>query len=740
MSINATELRVHGVSGIGADAMLDRPLVFAVAGDRGAGFYRPSPVYGDTTGPGGAKLEAYRWSNLTAGTATRTLSLVLLLPFMLSNLAFWMRPPTQGPGHAAKALCRLLAATITVTYVLSIIGIALDLVAWQCMPYPRCVANRRYLSWLVGLPPGPRLAILALVPIAAISIVWWLGSRVWRAYEAFRYRAVAPSGDRLDAVGRWDGMPLVGRLRSIHVAVAFATVDASLLTVIVPRDGSIPGFALLAATVALLTACLGLLCVRDLPEQDARGARVEWASRAVRVTACGITALTLVYASTQGADWPEAGALPGYGYTVTLLFVAQTALLVVLGTVAWQRRNRDENPAILRGLAPPVLASVAIGLAVAFSAGLVYRVADFLDRDAVPNPIRPVPVGTPPLLPPIAYRWAVVGFLVAVLSAALVAAYWTVATRHRRRRAAAEVTARDFPDAPATAASRIRQVRDAVAKAQITERMAPLLVAYSALAVFALASAGFALAGIAPAELARRMAGESAMRFVSFIADVGTYFIGLLVLGLVVVGLLAYQVTGIQRYVGVLWDLGTFWPRVAHPFAPPCYAERAVPELGKRIQFLAEQGNVVLSGHSHGAVLLASAVLQLPPESCRRVALLTYASPLHRVYRRLFPAYVGDQVLRDVGDRLGWRWLNLWRDTDPIGGWTFSPHRLDDPPTVDGPAGKVDWRLRDPRGVTVPPSDTVPPPVEGHWPFHTDERFATAVHELMTRLEAPPAK
>src|SRR3984893_4847130 len=86
-----TELRVHGVSGTPAEDMLDRPLIGQVAGDKEAGFFRPRTEYGATRGPGGARLEAYRWGNLTAGAAARAFWL-LLLPFTLANVMVWLRP------------------------------------------------------------------------------------------------------------------------------------------------------------------------------------------------------------------------------------------------------------------------------------------------------------------------------------------------------------------------------------------------------------------------------------------------------------------------------------------------------------------------------------------------------------------------------------------------------------------------------------------------------------------------
>ncbi|NED04307.1 hypothetical protein G3I55_21860, partial [Streptomyces sp. SID6648] len=60
--------------------------------------------------------EAYVWCNLTSGNGTRALWL-LLLPFMVVNIAHWMRPAARGRVRTVRLyglLLRLTGLTLTV--------------------------------------------------------------------------------------------------------------------------------------------------------------------------------------------------------------------------------------------------------------------------------------------------------------------------------------------------------------------------------------------------------------------------------------------------------------------------------------------------------------------------------------------------------------------------------------------------------------------------------------------------
>ncbi|MBG6103325.1 hypothetical protein IW249_003739 [Micromonospora vinacea] len=722
---DAVELRVHGVSGASAAQVLDLQQTGQVAGDRSGGFYRPRPRCSDTTGVRGVTLEAYRWGDLPSGTVARTLAVVFLLPFMLVNVAIWMRPANPGSEAAVKSLCRVLALTLTVLYVLAIAGVAVDLVGWGCLASPDCLAGRSWLSWLGGRPTGQRLAVLALVPAAAIGLIWRVSCRPGRTFEAFRAPDEDGSASRLGTIGQWDAEPLVGRLRAIHVAAAFATLDLVLLLARGASDASAGTIALTAITGVILAGCVGVLCTPPLIDRDPGDQRLDRVTRTLRTTSVILTVAVVAYVSTSSQPWTQEHGLPGYDATLAGLFVAQTALLAALGVVLLWHRRRERDATPLFGLGALVVAATGISMAVAYSAELVYRVADFLDRD--------VPTGDGIASgPPRAYTWAIYGFFRALLITVVVSGLVVLISRRSRRRAAAAIVARDFPDPPAEAGPRLRQVRDAIARARFTEKLVPLAVLYGCLTGLGTATTTIGLLGQVPSDVIERNVRLPADA-VTFGIAFGSWVIAAIILGLIIGGIFAYRTEPYRRHIGVLWDLGTFWPRAAHPFAPPCYSERAVPELTRRITYLVERGDaVLLTGHSHGSVLLAATVLQLPQQVGDRVALLTHGSPLRRLYARLFPAYVNDAALREIGRRVDWRWVNLWRDTDPIGGWVFSPRPAS--ATSGDPAAAVDRRQRDPRDVVTPPGDSVAPPIHGHWPGESDEPFTEAVRELVQRL------
>ncbi|MET8283237.1 hypothetical protein [Micromonospora sp. NPDC005174] len=722
---DVVELRVHGVSGASTEQVLGLARTVQVAGDRMGGFVRVRPRWA-TPEARGVTLEAYRWGDLPSGTVARTLALVLLLPFLLVNVAIWMRPANPRSESVVKSLCRLLALTLTVLYVLAIAGVALDLLAWHCLNSPRCLAGRSWLSWFSGQPVGRRLAVFALVPVVAIGLVWRLSNRPGRSFEAFRAPDEEVSGHRLSTVGTWDAEPLVGRLRSVHVAAAFGTLCLVLLAARAAKGGSVVTVVLAVVTGVVLVACVALLCTPALMDRSPTDRRLDAVTTALRTTAMILTVVVAVHLVTSPANWREDGALPGFDRTLTWLFAVQTALLVALAVaLLWRRRGSP-----LFGLGALVITAAAISAAVGYSAELVYRVADYLDRD--------LPTGEGIATgPPRAFTWAIFGFLRTAVVTVLVTGLVVVISRPGRRRRATAIVARDYPHAPPEAGPRLRQVRDALARASFTERLVLLGVIFGCLSGVGAATTSLGLLGLFPGDVVERYTRLPA-EAITFSIAFTSWVKAVALLGLILGGIFAYRTEGFRRHVGVIWDLGTFWPRAAHPFAPPCYAERAVPELTRRITYLVERGNaVLLSGHSHGSVLLAAAVLELPPRISSRVALLTYGSPLRRLYARLFPAYIDDAVLHEIGRRVGWRWVNLWRDTDPIGGRVFADRG---PAGSDGdPATAVDRREVDPSAVVTPPGDSVPPPIQGHWPSESDERYIDAVRELARRLRnAPP--
>lgn len=123
-----------------------------------------------------------------------------------------------------------------------------------------------------------------------------------------------------------------------------------------------------------------------------------------------------------------------------------------------------------------------------------------------------------------------------------------------------------------------------------------------------------------------------------------------------------------RRKVGIIWDLGSFWPRWFHPLGPPGYGPYAVTRMQTVI---AEVKPDVLSAHSQGS-LIAAVALCLNEDDTAPGLFITYGSQLGELYPSLFPAAGLDTLVETVASQVGGRWLNLWRPDDVIGGQVVS--------------------------------------------------------------------
>jgi hypothetical protein len=138
---------------------------------------------------------------------------------------------------------------------------------------------------------------------------------------------------------------------------------------------------------------------------------------------------------------------------------------------------------------------------------------------------------------------------------------------------------------------------------------------------------------------------------------------------------------GARTFASTLWDVFTFWPRRFSPLAVRPYSERAVPELQGRIlhhtRNKKEPCPLVLAVHSQGSVLAFAALSPLSADQLKRVALVTYGSPIASIYGMFFPAYFGREEVDALREKLPAlpgglaSWRNFYRRTDPIGGPIF---------------------------------------------------------------------
>ncbi len=627
--VDFVELRVHGVSGSPPASVLGDPHPKLVAGDAASGFWRRSTESDD-----GITREAYAWGGLTSGSPMRA-TWVLLAPFALVNAANAMH---RTRDRAARAITRLLALSLTITLVGATYIVSTDLLAWQCGSDAACVRRHwytKFLAWDWLSEPGRRLAVSLLLPIAVVALLWWLARSTWQKAEEYVPEAtVMPlvTQTPFDHPELWDGRARGRLLRHLHVAAAIATIAAQLSYAFMrTTDGGELPFLLAIATLVVVA----LLALPNIPAHVSRPR--------VRASLAALAAAWAALAAIAWFGWTEPAMpngvpaqLPGVESTVTYLFVGQlVAVALLLVTSRW--------PAA-------VAAFVALALGAAFSAGVIVWGADFLGEP-----------DTRALVLPEAIAWAARGTAIVIGVAAAIVVGAGIAMGLRKL---FDRPAQDERDRMVRAAQRVDGIPRYVA--MVMAVLVPVVVGGAAVVVAI--DQGWAT------ELQLDTSG-AAWRGLTV---AGSRAIALFAVGLVAVARMSYNNATWRRRVGIVWDIATFWPRHAHPLAPPCYAERAVPELGSRIAELTNgdpastdprvrTSPVIVSAHSQGSAIAVAALLR-QGQAVDRVALITYGSPLDRLYRRYFPAFFPLNTTAVLADRLDHRWINLYRITDPIGG------------------------------------------------------------------------
>ncbi|WP_307805256.1 hypothetical protein [Streptomyces spirodelae] len=761
----ALELLVHGVGGTTPAEMLGDPRTERVTGDSTAAIHRRTEDVDAERHPedyaGRPVPEAYCWSNLTSGNGARALWLILL-PFMVANLAHWTRPAAHGRRRTVRLhglLVRLIALSLTVLLIAAACEVALDLIAWQCAGSERCAQERTWLGFMAapqesGDPggwwsqPGRRLALAAVLPTAVTMLLWWLSHRTWSAYESQPplERTVpedAPAADGrppLSLPGFWYGKRLVARLRAAHTAAGFLTVAGALTAATTKYDRTPGGNAVLDVCGWLLTGLvltgavwvLHVVCRRGRKEGEPDDEADSPAVHGLPGASLAVLLLAAVHSGWSRPGWTSSGPLPG-DEAFGVLAVLQGALVVALGVLGLRLHRITRAPrTALAGLASGCVGMLACALGGLLSGGVSQRVGDWLDGPGTPGQGGGHIAG-----PPIVLTWQA-SVIPVLLALVLLLACWFVFRVWRDARRLTDDVAAGYPDSLPDE-SRSRRIASAIARAGLTDQ-APWLVATVAATTLVLGGAavvGTLWTGQVPGE-----ATDGAPDFVAGFADtvqaLGSWLVGFAFVLLLAWSRRAYKDASARRTVGILWDVGTFWPRCAHPFAPPCYAERAVPDLAWRMAMWTDQRperRLVISGHSQGSVLAVAAVWQLDPDTRRQIALLTYGSPLERLYGRWFPAYFGPHRLAAFHDGLEC-WRNLWRLTDPIGG-PVRPESADTP--EPGPLAEcrgVDrGPLRDPLVYGRTRELPLPEPILAHGDYRADPAFTQERAGLLARLK-----
>lgn len=700
------ELRLHGVGGTSPGDLLGDVAPELVAGDRIAGFYRTAdqPTPADSDGPRVRHIEAYSWGGLTSRSASRVLW-VLMLPFALANAVGWMC--TKAVFDRAwlffphRFAVRFAGLVMTINVVVLLLMAGTDLIGVKCVASEDCQkafppANLLSHYWFAG-HAGRAMAVGALLPVAVIALFFLLSRVSTHRYERVpppEKRALSPDLPKVPTAARtsfedtsarpgigladgrfWTGYGAARRMAALHLAAALAVVAGVLAWTthhtFDANHADLGNTYVFWAAVALLAlAVLTLISDRVMHWLTWWLVAFSGAALVGAILDAWSIGATTTTPTTVVSDmrWVLNGV-----YILMVLAI----LLALVGTVsAWK-------PGSFLIFGPVSMLVVAFTLVNAVGALIIMLLGRWIGF--------PPPASSDPQLHDKYFYmfvqnasvWCVTAALAATLVFVLVSAvtWWLYGCLTYRKvmtyepyeggfdprdpRLDPDWTTRPNEESYSKWDRRwLRRIARARLFARLPRRFDLLVTAIAVSVTATLTVVVLRYHGNKPIEPASLLiTGASAAAAAAPVALIAFMRWG-------------WRSGTARRHIGIAWDVITFWPRAYHPFAPPCYAERAVPDLQWRLWHLQQKkAKVVIAAHSQGSVITAAALAQrdhrIPGSD---IGLLTFGCPLSTLYKWAFPAYFNDDLFKhltrtptDEADSTVSAWINRYCKTDYIG-------------------------------------------------------------------------